>query len=275
MTELTNDAYSKALVSYIDVLGFGDFVAESRSDPSRISRIADLLTTMKEDFSAGGRTHRKPDGRKEKIFNSFNFSDLIVRSTRMPYGADVGEFIDWELSYLGEKQFALARDGVLVRGGVCIGDLFVRPDAGIVFGPALVKAYKLESQYAIYPRIIIDRDLIGDAHQQGYIEHWRDSFQRGEDGAYYLDYLFDFSLARYVLPEPEDPDPATFIEEHRNMIEAVIKNGIREKHERIRQKYMWLALYHNSAIGRLAKRLNPRLDRERDRLMIPENLLTF
>ena len=56
-------------------------------------------------------------------------------------------------------------EGVLIRGGMCIGEMLVA-DEGIVFGPGLVKAYDLESKYAVHPRIVIDRDLINDAEQQ-------------------------------------------------------------------------------------------------------------
>jgi hypothetical protein len=124
---------------------------------------------MQENLSAGARVHRDSNEKVVKIFNSFNFSDLTVRSTRIPDDANIGDFVDWELFYLAANQLALATNGVLVRGGICIGDLFVRAGKTMLFGPALVKAYKLESEYAVYPRIIIDRDLIWEAEKGGYI----------------------------------------------------------------------------------------------------------
>jgi hypothetical protein len=49
--------------------------------------------------------------------------------------------------------------GLLIRGAITIGDIV--HDDSIVFGPALNRAYELESQQAIYPRIILDPD-VGD-----------------------------------------------------------------------------------------------------------------
>ena len=268
-----NDTYCKALVSYIDILGFADLINESRTDISKVSKIANLLMTLKEGLSAGGRIHRDPEGNKEKIFDWFNFSDLVVRSTRIPPGADVGEFVDWELFYLGEKQFSLATQGILIRGGICIGDVFVGAGKSTLFGPALVKSYKLESQYAVYPRIIVDRDLITESEQGGYGQSWKDYLHRGEDGAYFLDYLFGCSITGFSIPQAEDPKPQ--IEAHRTMIEEVIRRNIRDRDERIKQKYMWLALYHNETIKRLQSRLGGSNPKGLNRFFIPENLLNF
>lgn len=48
--------------------------------------------------------------------------------------------------------------GILFRGAVVIGDLY--NDKIIIFGPAMLEAYELESKKAIYPRIIIEEDTI-------------------------------------------------------------------------------------------------------------------
>jgi len=105
---LTSDTYSKSLVSYIDVLGFENLVSETVKDPSKVATIASLLTTMQENLSARARVHRDSNEKVVKIFDSFNLSDLAVRSTRIPDGAIIGHFVDWELFYLAANQLALA-----------------------------------------------------------------------------------------------------------------------------------------------------------------------
>ena len=47
--------------------------------------------------------------------------------------------------------------GFLLRGGVTRGELF--HDSGLVFGPALIDAYKLESKVASTPRVILSNEL--------------------------------------------------------------------------------------------------------------------
>ncbi len=41
-----------------------------------------------------------------------------------------------------------------MRGGVTIGDICF--EGSMVFGPAMVKGYGLESEFAVYPRIVVD-----------------------------------------------------------------------------------------------------------------------
>lgn len=48
----------------------------------------------------------------------------------------------------------MVRQGHFIRGGMTIGDIFI--DDSMVFGPAIVQAHTLETEFAIYPRIVID-----------------------------------------------------------------------------------------------------------------------
>jgi hypothetical protein len=276
MSESDPGIYSKAVVTYVDILGFADLITESRANASKISQIAGMLTTMKEEFSTGGRTHRDSEGRKKKIFDSFNFSDLVVRTTRLPADANIAEFIEWELFYIASKQLDLALESVLVRGGICIEDIFVSSPGSIVFGPGIVKSYKLESQYAVYPRILVDRNLIWKADEDGSIETWRDYVRQGEDGAYFVDYLFACSVAGLLFLNADGPDVTQQIEMHRDVIQRLIKQPeIHTKDERIKQKYIWLALYHNATIKRLLLRFLKALPPRIADLTIPERLLDF
>lgn len=63
----------------------------------------------------------------------------------------------------------------------------------IVFGPALVRSYELESKKAIYPRIIIDKELIelasGDADA-----FWTQSIAEADDGTHFIHYLSPLAL---------------------------------------------------------------------------------
>src|ERR1700676_4089621 len=97
MSELPNYSYSTSLVSYIDILGFGDLVNGSRPDPATISKLVSILTTLKGELASWGRHHRNREATKAKVFHSFNFSDLILRSTLVSDRADLGELIEFEL----------------------------------------------------------------------------------------------------------------------------------------------------------------------------------
>ena len=54
------------------------------------------------------------------------------------------------------------KERILFRGGISYGDAYVDPSKSMFFGDAVNKAYKMESEIAIHPRIVID-DYIAEA----------------------------------------------------------------------------------------------------------------
>ena len=67
--------------------------------------------------------------------------------------------LSWASDYLLREKF-------LLRGGVTIGDLFHQQ--GIIFGPALVEAVKIEETDAMYPRFICSDKLVAHLDNAGY-----------------------------------------------------------------------------------------------------------
>ena len=48
------------------------------------------------------------------------------------------------------------KERILFRGGISYGDAYIDQERSMFFGPAVNEAYKLESETAIHPRIVID-----------------------------------------------------------------------------------------------------------------------
>jgi hypothetical protein len=114
----------------------------------------------------------------------------------------------------------------------------------IVFGPAMVRAYELERDAAVYPRIVIDRELIKAADAS----RWAPIVEHGDDGFYFLNYLFgsvEF-LAQHRSTYPEESRRSLL--NHRQTIRKAIQRLQHENkmNDRILQKYLWLINYHNS-----------------------------
>jgi hypothetical protein len=74
---------------------------------------------------------------------------------------------------------------LLIRGGATIGELY--QSRGVVFGKALVEAYRLESRVANYPRIAVSRKI----YLQPTIEP--DAFLEDADGIRHLNYFRDMT----------------------------------------------------------------------------------
>src|SRR5262249_8589289 len=74
----------------------------------------------------------------------------------------------------------LLAKGLLIRGGIAKGPLY--HDDSIVFGPALIEAYQLETGVAKFPRVILSRDVYAD------FRHYREHTEASEyfEGAIWL-----------------------------------------------------------------------------------------
>lgn len=230
--------YTRSIVSFIDLLGFKSIVADPESDADSVWRILDLVRYFGID---------RTDGQHAMDAASMVFSDSIIRARPVAAFNDPLDALFAELDILSSIQMELTFKGFLVRGGVTIGDVFIRPHEGIVFGPAYIRAYELESKVAVYPRIIIDDSVVEEIraarettdHTEEDKERVSGYLLRDEARCSYLDYLRNL--------QPDEPsDRARFIESHRDLIASRLAEH--EPTSREYRKYAWLAEYHNAFI---------------------------
>lgn len=127
--------YEQRAVLFLDVLGFKRLINERRED-----LIEDVLAITTGPFQSN--------------FEVTAFSDNMVVSTVLRRGYELSELIGLASSL----SLLLLHKGVMSRGGIAVGE--IKHSGNIVYGPALVKAYQLESQVANYPRIVIARDAV-------------------------------------------------------------------------------------------------------------------
>ncbi len=114
----------------------------------------------------------------------------------------------------------------LLRGGITKGKLIHTKE--YLFGPAMNYVYKLESELAIFPRIIIDENLIGLINQQNI-----DFFTKDFDGIYFLDYLNPNNFENM-----KKEDVKTHLDSIRDTLNNFDKESINDL--KIKQKYLWL-----------------------------------
>jgi hypothetical protein len=85
----------------------------------------------------------------------------------------------------------------LVRGGATVGNLY--HSNGIVFGDALIEAYRLESSVAVYPRVVLSQKI---CNRDSWMRWSGISLRRGIDGLYYFNYFRNL-IFRQSLPEQD------------------------------------------------------------------------
>jgi hypothetical protein len=186
-------AYERKVVVFYDVLGWRQKIVEAGTDLDSIN----VLKTTIHGWSLLAGSDIQNRGYKTRITT---FSDNVVISE--PVDGPNFQFLLFRLGYL---QVIAAWSGILVRGAITIGDIV--HDENIVFGPALNRAYELESKQAVYPRIILDPNIGADFGPLP-------PFMAEEDGLQFLDpftplYLLNWRVqqersgATFVIDEQE------------------------------------------------------------------------
>ena len=241
-------SYRPSIVTFIDILGFRSIV--NRMPAHEIYEIVK-------------RVQRHAGSTDEGVVREFGlveeanwtrcvfFSDSVVRvrpfDAKYRDGSLFHEIID-----LVHAQGELAHQGIFIRGGLTIGDIHQGDD--VIFGPAMVRAYDLESSFSNYPRIVIDPDVFKalrtdprlhaehhDVTQE--MKYIKGLVRKGDDGLYSIDYLGAF--------RNEMDDPEAFPEYLADVRNHIVSQAVSAaKNLAVLQKYLWMAKYLNAVAAK-------------------------
>lgn len=143
-------AYQKRICLFLDILGFSALV-KSQSCEVVYKIVRDIKGELKSNKIAIGQIYSEPI--------ATTFSDCIVLSIEADE-SDVEQASNILVSATVKMlQETYLNQRIALRGGMAYGELFHDRTDG-VFGPAMIKAYELESQFADWPRVIFDQSLI-------------------------------------------------------------------------------------------------------------------
>ncbi|EEY89244.1 hypothetical protein HMPREF0017_02216 [Acinetobacter lwoffii SH145] len=236
--------YEKRIVAFIDILGFKSLIEETQQPDCAAKKINNIKQAFDLIYKMLAEHY---DVEQIKQVKYSTFSDCIVFS----FPARQTNSLFFALLPLIWLQAELVwKHDILLRGVMTIGEIY--HDDKIVFGPAMVEAYELETKKAIYPRIILDPKIkteytlwldevkkIGNADQIYDLENeQRYTFKsdglltEDDDGYYYVDYLDKISGE---MDEPENYQD--FINHVEKLIQPYLKPHIDVS---LLKKYVWL-----------------------------------
>lgn len=209
------------IVAFIDILGSTEAIKKDEEKSLKVmhdsyTEAIKLFDYLFEDKQI------KP---KVKIFSD-NIVVAVPRLKESGHGAFCAVVM---LSAIIQVQFL--KHGLLTRGGIASGSFFC--DELMVWGKGLVKAYGLESTVAIYPRIIIDPELIrelGLTRSDCLFKKTQKWIVQDEDSLFVVDYINEFL-------------------QNKDFFGLVLLNIVEEKlgefsgNIKICQKWLWLSNY--------------------------------
>ena len=179
------------------------------------------------------------------------FSDSIVVAAPLDTADSVDPAeetaIGGLLTQAAYLQLGLLSEGLVARGGLAVGELHLSD--GLLFGPALVWAYELESKVAVNPRVVVAADL--EPYIARALDYYADpkmdapqNFEllRDADGRLFVDYL--------GLLFDEIDDPVSGLLEHRDLVLSALEDT--RAQPGVFSKYRWMADYHDAVCHRYA-----------------------
>jgi hypothetical protein len=262
--------YEERYVAFTDRLGFKNFVDQSVDNAKlRAAMLEDLTVDHSAEFKSlypdpvvlfdGGSPKEIEDAHVEWT----SFSDSIILSASAAAG-DPMKFV----MYLCHMSAARLAANVFIRGGLTVG--LVRHKNNVVFGPAMNRAYELESDenHAKYPRIILEHDIvesfnhvavISAPYQESGVVPAFEAVRKDPDGTAYLN-TAGFALAmafnemareRVCIEtgvENQEPNP-TMWRDWPRQVKSYVEYWFRElpRESSAYEKYVWFANYFNDA----------------------------
>ena len=220
---------------FIDFLGFKTAVEETIAAPASLGSIVDALDAV---GAIGADIDHLASQRVTQ------FSDSVVVSYRIEERSAVFHL----LNAIGFCIVDLVERGFLLRGAVTMGSLL--HTGRHVVGPALNKAYEMESRLAVHPRIIVDPAVVAIAREAKSEDHDADEeegYVRGQlrtdaDGRLFLDYI-SWSSVVGALGGENDLYPGYLAK-----IGRIVVEGLRHVEPGILAKYLWLHAAYVAAI---------------------------
>lgn len=211
--------YYKSIFAFLDLLGVKESIKYDNGE---------FLDKLGKIYDSTLRRYKSECNIKFRdIIRTKIFSDNIVFECKINDGDGFEEFcqIAFITAILQEE---LLKNNLLLRGAITKGDSFL--DDVLVFGKALSEAYLLEDKFALYPRVIISKELVKIVSSKILsVSPITYMCVVDRDGEYYIDYL-----------NSAGKSPANRIAQIRSAITYNTSELKREDYDpKIKQKLVW------------------------------------
>ena len=241
--------YQDRVLAYIDILGFSakikNTMKNDKKDETKTENIYNLFRDAQ--YLIDKRYSYSANGESTKVAN--HYSDSIVISYSFTEKAGIFHLLA-DILFLC---VAALQKGFLFRGAIVCNKLC--HEKNIIFGPALVNAVEMEKSLAIYPRIILDEEIIDIAKK--YLAEWPSKdeqikvinklISKDFDGLYYINY---FDAINYVVGE--NAGVLLYFKALRNIVENLEK--CQKDNMSLKSKYLWIKEKYNRTLKELQKK---------------------
>jgi hypothetical protein len=241
---MNSNVYEKRVVAFVDILGFKNLIANTSQNDDEARKLLSVLKYIENVKIENDKGYFADYDFREKDFGKevSVFSDSIVISYPLTKKGALFLLL-MDLIYL---QIDMMLNGIFIRGGISCGQLY--HDDNVLFGPAMVNAYKLESEDAKYPRIILERETIDEAvSKPEYLSHSREEELKWILGLLRPCEADNQLFIDILVQQNEFDDVETYIDWVLKVKEA-IECGLKSTDPKVLEKYKWMKEYYNGYV---------------------------
>lgn len=222
--------YEECYVAFIDILGFKEML-----DKDDFNQIFNVFMAIK---SFKTKPAIEMPAYNEIRFHIMSDSIIVYINSSVKDGfialTDICGKIQMYLLWLDPP--------ILVRGGIAQGTLYCKDD--IIFGTGLSRAYLLENNLAVFPRIVFTEELLQSALKNAWaskIFDYNNSFyNKDEDELFFINFFDSFFYIKYLNVKSVEEVVNNDNEFFDKIINFVENKLAKETNSSIRQKYLWL-----------------------------------
>jgi hypothetical protein len=168
--------YEDRYCAYVDILGFGELVEKLDQGQTPFEALQELLKKIHNPPPSNASGFERADFRAQSI------SDAVALS-----GADNIVGLSSVIHAINRLAVDLLHQGFFIRGAIVKDKL--HHDDKMVFGRALVRAYRLESNVVRYPRVMVTREVVETIRTSRDEKAVGRLLRRAEDGPMFLHVL--------------------------------------------------------------------------------------
>lgn len=238
---VTQEEYQERVIVFIDILGFREHIKKTVQDSEyfiKLRKTLNFIAHIKKDNDA----EEQRMGKEITVF-----SDSIVIS----YPAEQKGSVFFLILDVVHIQLDMMQKGILMRGGLTVGKLCHNDN--IVYGPAMVEAYELETSAAIYPRVVVSEKVLETAVFNVSPQHTPEQelewvigmLDKDTDGQLYVDFLSQGQEAN---------DYDTYIDALTNIKKLIVDEISGNPRPSVRMKYEWIKSRFNTIAEDILRR---------------------
>jgi hypothetical protein len=226
-----------SVCAYIDVLGYKEMWCRAERDGKEDTFLQELYEALEEGQEwLWPNDSDWPTDKDRYAIKAFTDNIVIGWPVKSDAESELGSIF----SSLAYFQLRMVSKGFFIRGAISVGRAYV--DDVVVLGSAFLEAYRGESQ-AVNPRIILSDSATSAVRKHltyysrpDHAPQYSDLYQ-DPDGKWFVNYLETILAAGEECPFLEE------VEIHKDNIVRRLEEFRSES--RIREKYIWVANYHN------------------------------